>query len=261
MDQEIEQYVGNILDALSPYRKEFVVVGGICAALYHREQGEDIGEQLFTTDLDIGCPAEGIGVRERSLTEILKEVGFEEQLSGSEKGISKFDLSSDRGILFEVEFLLPARGSDPDSVGSVQNDLAGEKLRYLDLLLFEPEMIQLNLGNKDVSFRRPLPGLFIIHRILASEKRKDSEKRMKDYGYILDLIELFSDRFAEMKNHITRATKANREFDAWLDNGRKKLRTSFLNDSEPLEHALDRVPRLDENRAKALIEDFLDCLR
>lgn len=253
MNPHIKTEIAHILRTLRPYRNEFVVTGGVCAALYHLEKGGDIGRPLFTTDLDLAFPDRKLDSTGESLSELLE--GADYKKSVSRHGITKYKRELEEGK-FEVEFLLPAIGEDPKEVGRIQDDLRGEKLRYVRLLL-KAEMQTVEIGGRSVEYRRPRPGVYILHRALIVDRRSDTKDQKKDYAYMLDLIELFSDEFSLLKDQIQRTADKSEEFDAWIDKGREKIRKCFLKENDPLQYALDRVDDVDENRAKALIEEFL----
>lgn len=257
MEREIEQQVGAILNKLSSYKNDVVVIGGICAAIYHREQQEAIGTQLFTTDLDLACEEERVVARGAKISSVLEDAGFDEVLEkAGEQVVSKYT-KQQGGTLFEVEFLLPARGSDPDQVGYVQPDLTAEKVRYLDLLLVEPDLVEWNFGETSVEFRRPKPGLFILQKALSVGQRRDQEKRRKDYAYILTVIELFSDEMDRLVEQAVQASKKTKEYAAWIEQARRKIETYFLGSQEAIDYAVELSPGIGPRRARALIEEFL----
>ncbi len=167
-----------------------------------------------------------------------------------------FELETGAGRVFEVEFLVPLKGSVQERNTVLQPDIIAEKLRYIDLLYENAEMIELDIGNHEVKFQRPKPGVFIAHRALAVEKRT-GEKKKKDVAYIIDLIHLFSDELYRLEQEVMEAKQRSGEHASWIKEAKQKVENYFLQDRDPLIHARERT-EIDEVRGRALVRDFLD---
>ncbi len=254
-----------MLKALSDYREEFVVVGGVWAALYHRKKRRAMSDALFTYDLDLAADGR-IETIYTSIKDRLEELGLEPSRSrkaGSTDPKVRFEfLEQEReGKAFEVEFLLPLQGSGENSSGYWQEDLPAERLRYLDLLLVNPEMVDLQLAGEEVSVQLPSPGMFVLHRALAAGERTDREKEKKDHAYILDQICLFSSEFDQLQDSIQMAVDRNSTYRKWIRDSPEEIKSGFQRGKDPLINAVDRLDHISETRAEALVEAFLKAVQ
>ncbi len=270
MNPNIEEYIHKTLRELEPYLGDIIIVGGICSAFYHELKKRQIPEGLYSLDLDVGVPRDGVRINKPSITECLtkaelrvKEVPYYRNIF-----ITKFvpdhkpERKNQSGELFEVEFLLPLTGSDEkptDRVGTIQGEIVSQKLRYLDLALYRPinPTIKLMEGSFDVLL--PNPGNFIIHKLLSSEKRSEFKKEKKDYGYVLNTLDLFgTDEDLEiMVKAVHETHRHSEEWAAWIKKALKKLKTGFLGkNNDLLEYGLDTNPMASREYAIDLVRKF-----
>lgn len=198
-----------VIDALRPYLGSLVFVGGWVQLFYGldpRGRQLDFGP-LHTDDLDVAAPlrlpAIGEGIADR-----LKAAGFREELSGADHPpVAAYRLgeSSDG---FEVEFIAAQmrsgrkRTGAPDST-EVTAGVVVQKLRFVDLLLIEPWMIELGPDNgfplsRSTSIRIPHPACYLAQKVLALPARKTHGKDSKDVLYMYDTILRFSERLSEL---------------------------------------------------------------
>jgi len=188
-----------VLSAIRFNLTDFVLVGGFASYLYQfheRAKPTDLSA-LFTYDIDLAS-AEKISVRGgKSVHQSLLEMDLEEEFTGNcTPPLVKY-FPKDRKPSMYVEFLTPLRGSEtkggvPDITQNVQPDLSAQKLRFLDLLLKEPWKINTSsvpaLEKYDkLIVRIPHPGMFIMQKILISERRTD-RSRQKDFAYIYQTL-------------------------------------------------------------------------
>jgi hypothetical protein len=96
----------------------------------------------MTEDADVATP-ERLQARSTSLDSALTTGGFKARLSGDgQLPVTKYYLEGDENGLY-VEFIAPLRGSgytrkgEPDDLLKVAG-ITAQKLRYVELLLFEP---------------------------------------------------------------------------------------------------------------------------
>ena len=101
---------------------------------------------------------------------------------------------------FQVEFLVPNRGSD-DHAGKLTampalGGAAAQPLRYLDFLIRNPVRSVLLHGG-GVAVNVPAPERFAIHKLIVATQRQNREKSAKDIGQAGFLIEAMS-RFRKL---------------------------------------------------------------
>lgn len=101
---------------------------------------------------------------------------------------------------FQVEFLVPNRGSD-DRAGKLTamptlGGAAAQPLRYLDFLIRNPvRSVLLHSGGVPVTV--PAPERYAIHKLIVATQRQNREKSAKDIGQAAFLIEATS-RFQKL---------------------------------------------------------------
>lgn len=264
MKPTIESYIFKVLNELEPYLEDLTIVGGICSAFYHKIKERKIPEGLYSQDLDVGTSEQRIRSRERTLDECLKSAELEVKEVPHYRDIflTKYVPEDDsREEYFEVEFLLPLRGRGDrpkDRVGQLQGEIISEKLRYLDLLLHNSFKATITIREKSFDVLLPNPGTYIIHKLLSSEKRSTFEKTKKDYGYVLNTLELFNNDkdLSWMGKEVGAIYHKDDEWEAWVERALRKLKNGFLQTEELLDYALDRQQLSSRRYAKDLVRNF-----
>lgn len=210
IDQEFYDVFKKLLIALKDYNKDIVIIGGLANALYqYHEYGQDsmLGV-LATKDLDV-LTSDKVTKVDKTIIESLIEQGFVVDPKPIEgKMITKFTLPDTN---FEIEFLCPMYGGDPDRKGEdqlvkeIQEGITAQPLRYLDLALFDPWTIHSKnvpeLNDLDIEIQIPNPGAYLIQKFIIKEKRKPAFAQ-KDCFYIYELLLKFRDNWGVLKNCI-----------------------------------------------------------
>jgi hypothetical protein len=193
------EFFYRVLSAIRLNLKDFVLVGGFASYLYQfheRAKPTDL-PSLLTYDIDLAS-AEKIPVRGgKSVHQSLSEIGLEEEFTGNcVPPLVKY-FPKDKKPFMYVEFLTPLRGSEtkrgvPDITQNIQPDLSAQKLRFLDLLLKHPWEINTRSVPAFNKYRKlvvkiPHPGMFIMQKILISERRT-GKSRPKDFAYIYQTL-------------------------------------------------------------------------
>jgi hypothetical protein len=214
-----------VLSAIRLNLKDFVLVGGFGSYLYqfHERAKPTELSPLLTYDIDLASPHR-ISVRGgKSVHQSLSEIGLEQELTGNcTPPLVKY-FPKDKKPSMYVEFLTPLRGSEtkrgvPDITQNIQPDLSAQKLRFLDLLLKDPWEISTSsvpalTKRPKLVVRIPHPGMFIMQKILISDRRTDTS-RTKDFAYIYQtLVYLREDFEAIAKEYIVLID--NREWEKW----------------------------------------------
>jgi hypothetical protein len=161
---------------LEPWRKQIVFVGGWAFRLYHYEPRAYTADHnpIFTQDADVAYavrePLEG------DIKETLVGAGFTEEpnlAGGFNPPAMRYTLGGDANG-FYAEFLTPLTnsGKKRDGKGGWAEDatelnagIVAQKLRYLEVLLYEPWLVTIpegesGLGEAVVDLRVPNPVSF-----------------------------------------------------------------------------------------------------
>ncbi len=136
---------------------------------------------LRTTDIDLLVPNPLKMHEEINLSEILRTLGFD-LLFDYNTGLIKFVHPE-----LEIQFITPEIGRGKDTPYSIkQLHINAEGLRYLDLF----QTYNFEMTHKGITIRLPEPGAFILQKILASQERKDTEKKEKDLTAVKSIGEV-----------------------------------------------------------------------
>lgn len=191
------------VEALEPYLKDLVFVGGWAHYLYtlRPETGPVPFEPLRTEDADVAAPAR-LARGKESIAERLTKAGFREHLSSDHTPpISEYVLGDEAGG-FYLEFLAPLVGGEIKRGGrrdvtTIVGGVTAQTLRYLDILLTDPWQVTLT---HDAGFpvarpqviSIPSPAAYVVQKVLVLPKRRP-DKQAKDLLYVHDTFALFAD--------------------------------------------------------------------
>jgi hypothetical protein len=190
------------VEALAPYLKDLVFVGGWAHYLYTlRPEASPVPfEPLRTEDADVAAPAR-LAQGKEGIPELLTKAGFREHLSSDHSPpIAEYVLGDDAGG-FYLEFLAPLvggevkRGGRPDVTTTI-GGVTAQTLRYLDILLTEPWQVTLTRDagfpvarQREISIPNPAG---YVQKMLVLPKRRP-EKQAKDLLYVHDTFALLAD--------------------------------------------------------------------
>jgi hypothetical protein len=200
-----------IVRALGPYLDELVIVGAWCHRLlhFHPLATPPPFPPLMSEDTDVATP-ERLLPRSPSMGERLQAAGFRASLSGSGPvPASKFYPEDDDKGLY-LEFIAPLRGAAYTRTGEPNDTLAiagitAAKLRYVELLLFEPWKFDLTeqdgfgVGTEAISLQVANPASYLAQKVLAVHRRQQAAKKPKDVLYVHDTLAMFGSSFAELR--------------------------------------------------------------
>ena len=220
IDDEFYSAFKQLLEALKGINDEIVIIGGMANALYqHHENAKPspLGN-IATKDLDILISDKLTNI-DIDITEKLIEKGFEiDPKPIGNKIITKFVLADTN---FEIEFLCPMYGGDPDRhekrqlVKEVQKGLTVQPLRYLDLALYNTWKIDTEnidqLRGLNLSIQIPSPGAYLIQKFIIRNKKAMNSPAFlqKDCFYIYELLLKFSDNFESLVETINEVLDYN----------------------------------------------------
>ena len=189
-----------LLDALSPWLDDFVIVGGWAHRLYRfdRLARPPAYRPVTTKDADLAFAPNASLTGD--IAAALKAAGFNREFSGDDiPPVTEYRLGTDEQGFF-AEFLTPLLGGGIRRDGSAdvtvkRAGITAQKLRDLDLVLTAPWSVHVS-PEIGVPVQRPVvvkianPVSFIAQKLLIHGRRKP-DKRAQDALYIHDTLELF----------------------------------------------------------------------
>jgi hypothetical protein len=200
-----------IAKALGPYLDQLVIVGAWCHRLlhFHTLATPPSYTPLMTEDADVATP-ERLPARAPSIAAALTAGGFRPSLMGSDRlPVMKYYPGDDDKGLY-VEFIAPLRGSgytrsgEPDDILAIAG-ITAQKLRHVDLLLFEPWQLELaeqhgfDVGSDQIVLRVANPASYLAQKVLTLRKRQSPAKKSKDALYIHDAVTMFGSELTELR--------------------------------------------------------------
>lgn len=236
INEDFYNAIRSLITSLGDATEHVVFVGGFANALYEyveHANSSGLGD-LYTKDIDLLTKRnlkESVG----DLSERLERGGFKVELKGSSsEPVTKFCLKNKSGN-FEVEFLCPKYGGDPDRKGKDQNvtwitdSVTAQPLRYMDLPL--ENKIELStecvpkLKGLDKKIYLPSPGAYLIQKFIVIGRRQGTAAKEKDYMYCYELLAKFRDNLDYLANEVNNVV-------AWVVIKKKnyKLVKSFKDD-------------------------------
>jgi hypothetical protein len=197
-----------LLDGVSPWLNHLVIVGGWAHRLHRFDRlARPPGYRPLTTkDADLAfapnAPLTG------DIGAALKAAGFDQEFSGDDiPPVTAYTLAREEQG-FSAEFLTPLLGDGlrRDGSADVTVKKAGitvQKLRYLDLLLISPWVVNVSpeIGvpvHQPIAVRIANPVSFIGQKLLIHGRRKP-DKRAQDALYIHDTLELFGAELSALR--------------------------------------------------------------
>lgn len=200
-----------VIRALEPYLDELVFVGAWSHRLlqFHSLATPPLFAPLMTEDADVAMP-ERLATRSPSLDTALTAGGFQARLSGDGPlPVTRYHPEGDENGLY-VEFITPLRGSGYTREGEPDDTLAvagitAQKLRYVELLLFEPWKLRcsvergFDVGTDELDIQIANPASYLAQKVLTLNRRRSGAKRAKDALYIHDTLMMFGDEFAALR--------------------------------------------------------------
>ena len=183
------------LHGLSPYLGDLVLCGAWAWFLYRRCLGPKAWIPVeFTRDLDCIGP-ERLPVRDETVLARMEKAEFVWAARGEDPPPSLFAWPTAERPDVEVQFLVPARGDGSRRVLELQQNLYGEALRDLGILLDSPLEIVIDRASPlaaELTFRGvlrvPRTGHFAIQKSLI-RGRRTPDKQATDSFQVFDLID------------------------------------------------------------------------
>lgn len=260
--------LGRVLVTSRPYSDQLIVIGGMAPVIYRRlpQFAKTSLAIAGTTEVDLSIPPR-LRVAGRPLLELLGEAGLVVYESpgyrgaGGAQSFQDASFGTDRRAPTYVEFLAPNRGNSERTMLEVQPGLRAEALRYLDLLAFEPLVVDGAIALElEVQGRCPLrvpqPALYVAQKVLArrSGRLGMPAKAEKDLAYTYDVALLSQPAWNDQAGVVRRAAKESDQWGAWLARAGRDLRALFATRASDGPVAAGRIYR-DLMEASAPSED------
>lgn len=193
----------------------------------------------MTLDADIAVPR-SLPVEWQDIRERLISSGFTEEFLGKDHPPATHYHLRDASSGFYVEFLTPLVGGEYDRKNRRRATLrvagaTSQQLRYIDLLLNRPWMIDLSDGAFTGRVQVANPASFVIQKLLI-HRRRNVDDRARDLLYVYDTLQMFGSRLPELRTE-WRVHLAPQIPDRTLKTLAKGSRTLFLELSDDIRRA------------------------
>jgi hypothetical protein len=182
-----------VLQVLSPYLDEIVIVGGWVPFLYDRYGRMASPHPLpRTIDVDVVVPRRVEEHGRPTIDDLLSSAGYKACVSASEVPVVKYELASP---VTEIEFLTPEIGRPGKAALAVQRGLTAQALRYLQILLENTRKMKIkdttDGSDIDLAVKVPSPGAFVYQKglTLSRGSRRSPAKISKDLYYIFRFLD------------------------------------------------------------------------
>lgn len=210
ISKDFDEFFLWVIRAIEPYLPDLVIAGGCANALYrhHAQSTATLIPKPMTKDLDLACEPSSLGLAgRRPLGDLIRQAGLKPKLLGqTNPPVMKFTLEgSETGP--EVELLCPMVGAprwtgegEAQAIALQDGGVTAQPLRYLDLLLFDPWVMDLArvpgfdgmTGMPEI--RIPQPLAYVMQKVLSrDEPGRMPAKREKDCYYIYETSVVFRD--------------------------------------------------------------------
>jgi len=193
------------LTAIEPYLGDVVLAGGWVPRVYAEIQAPlDRGGLLTTRDIDVAVPRR-LGVRTRTIGELLQAAGFECDLRSVETlPVMHFVARRNQPDEVEVEVITAAAGSN-DGPFSVQKGLTAQAVKFGHLLLqhtWDVSLRELTDGRTSGKLSVPTPAAFALNKSLTFSRRRDPAKKEKDLYYLFYVVSGFPEWHDGMRTNL-----------------------------------------------------------
>jgi hypothetical protein len=185
MDESAEIGLAAVLEALSPYADDLMLVGGWVPYLYARNLEASQWAGLLTRDIDLAVPRRLV-VRGQTIDALLKEIDLEDAFRSVDRPPLVKYVGSIAGTVVEVEFLTTEKGNR-EGVKVVQSGLHATALHYVDVLLDHPFRMNVSLAGRLVQVVVPSPAAFLLQKGLVFPRRRMRDKKAKDLYCVFDV--------------------------------------------------------------------------
>lgn len=201
--------------AIKPYLGDVVLAGGWVPRVYAAIQAPlDEGGLLTTRDIDVAVPRR-LGVRTRTIGELLEAAGFTCELGSVETlPVMHFVTRRDEPDEVEIEFITAVAGSN-DGPLEVQKGLTAQAVKFGHLLLehtWSASLHELTDGRMGGRLSIPTPAAFALNKSLTFSRRRDPAKKEKDLYYIFYVVSGFPEWHDWMRANLRTIAESRRSW-------------------------------------------------
>lgn len=197
----VRRVLFTVLETLQEYLSEIVIVGGWVPKIYSwQEKSEEMPVHSFDVDAAVAGIVHTRG--RKSIPELMKDAGFEEQTTDSGFALGAFGKKVRHTTCFlyrkghlkvPIEFIAPLEGRGEDTQACVQSGLVVPALRFVGILLEHTSKVSvegetLDGKKKRFTFRVPSLSAYVYSKGLIFPRRRDADKKGKDLAYIYEIL-------------------------------------------------------------------------
>jgi len=233
--------LGCFLRAIHEYLGHVVLCGGWVPYFYRhlpRIAAPKHGP-LFTFDFDLVIPSELPHGPAGSLRDLLLKGDFVDIQNRAPPVVYYQHSRWGTGELAPIygELLTPLEGSILDRSGKpkdlrhVQDGVVAQQLRYVELLLHDPLIVQNEWVHElalreGMEFQIPNPASYILQKALALSHRR-AEKQQKDLGYVFEVAALWSYESERVQEMVRSIAEHSSVWSRWVKRGKDVLFGAF----------------------------------
>ncbi len=228
LQHKLDELLDRSWRALDSYRNDIVLVGGLATQYFPRHPAfippPMIARVTVDVDVALANPTQPHG--RTSIPLALKDGHLVEYITVDAAGRpveACFQLEEDgtRGRAdVHLEFLVPLQGRVAVSPGHPQTGLIAHALRYVDLLLYKPIVIN---DHRLGRMLLPHPISYIVQKTCIRANRQAKGKSATDQADIVFTIWGFREWWNELAGRWHELAEANHEWAAWLRRTREHL--------------------------------------
>ena len=271
--------LGSLAEAIEPYLKDVVFIGGVANALYefHPYAKPSGSPVLMTKDVDLATEQKiPSGASRNTLAALLDKAGFkvDPDIQMALK-LTKFRLVDGKGKAdnnYEVEFLCPLTGGPPgpDYI-EVQAGITATPLTFMDLLMHEPWELELKLlpgleGRREIILV-PNQGVYVVQKFITMFRRQKRAARQKDAFYIYEFCLKFRDSLGTVNDcierlvsisHYKKVKSFRNDFSRYFESQTGEGIANIMNEIESLPFDGVKTIKPDQATVHAIIQRLAD---
>jgi hypothetical protein len=220
LQAKLNELVGRSWQALDSYRSDIVLVGGLATSYYprHPDFSPPPMSSRVTVDVDVAIPDPTRIRGNRTIPAALHAGRLVEFVTTDAAGHPVevcFQMEEDgtrSRADVHLEFLVPLQGRDATSPGTPQPALIAHALRYVDLLLYKPVVIEEGALGR---IQLPHPASFIFQKQCIRRDRQAKGKAATDQADVVFTIWGFRRGWDDLADRWRELERTNSEWAAW----------------------------------------------
>jgi hypothetical protein len=262
--------------ALSKYKEDFVLVGGLVPLCYRKIFQGDVEtiKPILTSDIDWAVPNRIQEKEGQKIITLINKAGYRQILSQhvvppiAKFQHERFDEKTTAPVT--LEFITDRKGGTSSRSGedltkvNVQAGFRVVALSHVRILMDRPMTFDLSkvddLGLKEkLEVQIPHPANYVLQKLLISKRRSTKEKHDKDLAYVYDVAILTRGKWHAIKERLEQIEKAIPS--KWMKDARRIVDQGFQDKTSAGPIAISRIyqktaPQLTEVRVHRVMSDF-----